>query len=293
MLRTKKIVLLIIIFVLAGITVFTIANKGKNSARTDVMLYFLSADKGSISGYEKEFFEESNEALYRAVAESLIRGPKGKRYTALMDKNTEFKSITNEDGNLTVDFSGDYGKSDLLSTYAIIKTFSQLPDVKAVMVTYSGLDVLGRGFIKGDEINLESDDDCAVTVHLYFADEEKQKLVGEYRKINILDTQPIEHYIIAELIKGPKTKGHIRLLPKEADIVSAETTDGTCYVNFKKSFSSKESRELMIYSIVNSLTERNSVNCVQFLIDGKKSDNGGTPDISAPLYRNESLIGLK
>ena len=112
-------------------------------------------------------------------------------------------------------------------------------------------------------------------------------------KINILDTQPIEQYIIAELIKGPKVKGHIRLLPKEADIVSAETTDGTCYVNFKKSFSSKESRELMIYSIVNSLTERNSVECVQFLIDGKKSDNAGTPDISAPLYRNETLIGIK
>lgn len=293
MLRTKKIVWLIIVFVIAGIAVFTIANKSKNRGRTDVMLYFLSADKSSISGYEKEFSQENNNELYKAVSESLIKGPKGKRYTALMDKNTQAQDITNEDGNLTVDFSEEYGESELLSTYAIIKTFAQLPDVKAVMVTCDGVDVLGRGFIKGDEINLESDDDCAVTVHLYFTDDDKQKLIGEYRKINILDTQPIEQYIIAELIKGPKVKGHTRLLPKEADIVSAETTDGTCYVNFKKSFSSKESRELMIYSIVNSLTERNSVSCVQFLIDGKKSDNGGTPDISVPLYRNESLIGLK
>ena len=290
MLRTKKIVLLITVFVLAGIAVFTIANRNSSKDKTNVMLYFLSADKGSISGYEKEFAEEGNEALYMAVAESLIKGPKNKRYTALTDKNTELKSITNENGNLTVDFSGDYGKPELLSTYAIIKTFSQLPDVKAVMVTYKGFDLLGRGFITGDEINLESDNDCAVTVHLYFADEDKQKLVGEYRKISILDTQPIEQYIIAELIKGPKVKGHKRLLPKEADIVSAETTDGTCYVNFKKSFSSKELRELMIYSIVNSLTERNGIDCVQLLIDGKKSDNSGTPDISVPLYRNESLI---
>jgi spore germination protein GerM len=293
MLRTKKIILLITVFLLAGIAVFTIANRSNNRGRTDVVLYFLSADKSSISGYGKEFSEESNEALYKEVAENLIKGPKNKRYTALMDKNTELKSITNENGNLTVDFSGDYPDSELLSTYAVIKTFSQLPDVKSVMVKYNGLDVLGRGFISGDEINLESDDDCAVTVHLYFADEDKQKLVGEYRKINILDTQPIEQYIIAELIKGPKLKGLTRLLPKEADIVSAETTDGTCYVNFKKSFSSKASRELMIYSIVNSLTERTSVDCVQFLIDGKKSDNDGTPDISVPLYRNETLIGIK
>lgn len=293
MIRTKKIVLLITVFVLAGIAVFTVANKNKSKGRTEVMLYFLSADRSSISGYKKEFSEENSGTLYKAVSESLIKGPKSKRYTAIMDKSTELKSIKNEGGNLTVDFSEDYGKSELLSTYAVIKTFSQLPDVKAVMVTCGGVDVLGRGFITGDEINLESDDDCAVTVHLYFADDDKQKLVGEYRKINILDTQPIEQYIIAELIRGPKVKGHIRLLPKDADIVSAETTDGTCYVNFKKSFSSKESRELMIYSIVNSLTERNSVECVQFLIDGKKSDNAGTPDISAPLYRDETLIGIK
>lgn len=290
MLRTRKIVLLVTVFILAGITVFTIANKNKRNGKTDVTLYFLSADKGSIIGYEKAFLAENNDELYRSVAESLIKGPKSKRYTAVIDKNTQIKSIINNGGNLTVDFSGDYEKSDLLSTYAVVKTFSQLPDVKAVMITAGGRDVLESGFIKGDEINLESDDDCAQTVHLYFADEEKKELVGEYRKINILDTQPIEQYIIKELIKGPKIKGHIRLLPKEADVVSAETTDGTCYVNFKKRFSSKELRELMIYSIVNSLTEISGVDCVQFLIDGKKSDNMGTPDISVPLYRNEGII---
>lgn len=290
MLRTKKIILLVTVFILAGIAVFTIANKNKANGKIDVTLYFVSADKGSVIGYEKAFSAENSEALYKAVAESMAKGPKSNRYTAIIDKNTVINSIENNEGNLTIDFSADYAKSELLSVYALIKTFSQLPDVNAVMITAAGQDVLGHGFITGDEINLESDDDCATTVHLYFTDEDKQELVGEYRKINILDTQPIEQYILQELIKGPKIKGHKRLLPKDADIVSAETTDGTCYVNFKKSVSSKESRELMIYSIVNSLTERGDIDCVQFLIDGKKSDNGGAPDISAPLYRNESLI---
>lgn len=290
MLRTKKIILLITVFILAGIAVFTIANRSKGNGKTVVTLYFLSADKGSIKGYEKAFLAENNDALYKSVAESMIKGPKNSRYAAIMDKGTRIKSIENDGGNLTVELSADYKKSDLLSVYALVKTFSQLPDVKAVMITANGKDVLGSGFIKGDEINLESDDDCAQTVHLYFTDEEKQQLVGEYRKINILDTQPIEQYIINELIKGPKIKEHLRLLPKDADLVSVETTDGTCYVNFKKSFASKESRELMIYSIVNSLTERSNVDCVQFLIDGKKSDNAAAPDISVPLYRNEALI---
>ena len=288
--RTKKIVLLITVFVLAGIAVFTIANKNKNGGKTEVTLYFLNADKSTVSEYDKAFSKMDSDGLYKAVAESLIKGPKSKKYTAVADRATEVNSIKNVGGNLTVDFSAEYAKAELISTYAVIKTFSQLPDVNAVLVTVNGRDILGRGFVTGDEINLESDDDCATTVLLYFADEDKEKLVPEYRKINVLDTQPIEQYILTELIRGPKVKGHIGLLPKNTDIVSVETTDGTCYVNFKKSLSAKEQQALMIYSVVNSLTERGNVNCVQILIDGKKSDNAGAPDISVPLYRNEGLI---
>lgn len=290
MLRTKKIVVLITAFVLAGIAVFTIANKNKASGKKEVTLYFLNTAGSTVSEYNKAFSASTDEELYKEVAESLLKGVKGKKYAAISEKGTELKKIENDSGNLTVDFSGEYAKAGIISTYAVIKTFSQLPDVNAVMVTVNGRDILGQGYITGDEINLESDDDCATTVVLYFADANKEKLVSEYRKINILDTQPIEQYILAELIKGPKMKGHTALLPKNTDIVSVETTEGTCYVNFKKSLASKEQQELMIYSIVNSLTERNGVESVQILIDGKKSDNAGAPDISTPLYRNESLI---
>ena len=237
-----------------------------------------------------EFYEEDNELLYKAVAERLIKGPKGKSYTAVVDSDTELKSIKNEDGKLTIDFSTKFKESGLLAVYAVIKTFSQLPDVESVKVTSDGKDIFGCGFVAGKDINLESDDDCALMVRLYFADEDKQMLVGENRKINILDTRQIEQYIVAELIKGPKVKGHERLLPKNTEIVSVETTDGTCYVNFKKSVSSEASRELMLYSIVNSLTERSGVDCVQFLVDGKKIDNSDSPGIAEPLYRNEKLI---
>jgi len=290
MLRTKKIILLVTCFLLAGIAVFAIAHNSGGKDKQLVTLYFLSADKSTITGYEEEFSEEDNGLLYKAVAESLIKGPKSNRYTAVIESDTELKSIKNEDGKLTVDFSKNFKKTELLAVYAVIKTFSQLPDVESVKVTADGKDILGCGFVASNDINLESDDDCALTVHLYFADEDKNKLVGEYRKINILDTQQIEQYIVAELIKGPNVKGHERLLPKNTEIVSVETTDGTCYVNFKKSVSSEASRELMIYSIVNSLTERSGVDCVQFLVDGKKIDGSDSPKIAEPLYRNEKLI---
>ena len=293
--RTGKIVLFVTVFIIAGIVVFGITDREKKGNKNDVTLFFLSSDKSTVLECEKTINADDGQTFYDAVAEALIKGTPGKKYSALTDKSTEVLSIENQDGNLKIDFSEKYSEADLLATYAVIKTFSQFSDVNAVMVTCEGRDVLGRGFISGDEINLESDEDCATTIRLYFADKEKTGLVGEYRKISISDTQPVEQYIVNELSKGSKIDGHIRLLPSGADIVSVETTDGTCYVNFKQGFAekgspSKEAQMLMIYSIVNSLTERGGVENVQFLIDGKKGDKIGDTDISAPLYRNEAII---
>ena len=49
MLRTKKIVLLVTVFVLAGVAVFTIASKNKAGRKTEVTLYYLNADKSTVS----------------------------------------------------------------------------------------------------------------------------------------------------------------------------------------------------------------------------------------------------
>ena len=126
MLRTKKIILLVTCFLLAGIVVFTIAHNSGGKDKQSVTLYFLSADKSTITGYEEEFSEEDTELLYKAVAESLIKGPKSNRYTAVMESDTELKSIKIEDGKLTVDFSKNFKKTERLAVYAVIKTFSQL-----------------------------------------------------------------------------------------------------------------------------------------------------------------------
>ena len=78
-------------------------------------------------------------------------------------------------------------------------------------------------------------------------------------------------------------------------LLSVTISDNKCYVDFKNGFLSKNSgstehKLLTIYSIVNSLTELDSVGRVQFLIDGKRVDAFGDIKLNGLFERNEELI---
>lgn len=292
--KTMKILRLIIPFVVASIIIVAIANMRDSDVSRDINLYFFNRDKSTITATKHEIQTESENGLYDDTAELLIKGPSDKKHSPIMDKNVTVNRIRKSDEGLNVDFSSEYDYSNPLTTYAVIKTFCQFNDIGAVLVTVEGKDVLGRGYIKGDDIILESDDDSATGITLYFADASKTKLTAEYRKISITDTRPIEQYIINELLKGPNNKDNVKLLSSDTGVISVETTDGTCYVNFKQDFISKntssdEINRLTVYSIVNSLTERGNISNVQFLIDGKKTEKFGNMNISDLFYRNENM----
>jgi len=290
--KVRRLIFIIIIFILVCFTVFKIVGNRKTDNK--VTLYFFNNDTSALLPKE-QLIENDEDKIYEEIAKALIKGPSKKKYTAIMDKDVKLLDIKKEGRKLRINFSNEYKNSNSLTTYAVIKTFCGLPEIDSVMVMADGDDVLGDGFVSGDVINLESDDDCAKTVSLYFANADKTKLIKEYRKINITDTRPVEEYVLSELIKGPKDENNVGLLSTDTGVTSVEITDGTCYVNFKKGFVSEntysdEVQELLIYSIVNSMTERDGVRNVQFLVDGKKADKFGNIDISIPIYRNETLI---
>ena len=190
--------------------------------------------------------------------------------------------------------------TNTFAAYAVVKTLCQLPGIKSVKVTVDGQDIKSAdgsflGFLAGDDINIEKDSTENKYAALYFADKTSRKLKKEIRRINITDSQSIEQYILNGLIEGPKSKELESVLSPDTSIISAQTTDGTCFVNFSAAFVSKNSgskeKEMnAVYSVVNSLTELDSVKNVQFLIDGKKSDSFGSISISGTFYRNESMI---
>lgn len=88
---------------------------------------------------------------------------------------------------------------------------------------------------------------------------------------------------------------HDSLFPANAKLLSVETKDSVCFVNFSKEFLNKradgESEEIItVYAIVNSLTELDDITKVQFLIEGQKVENYGDMIFSQPFERNENII---
>lgn len=87
------------------------------------------------------------------------------------------------------------------------------------------------------------------------------------------------------------------LIPKGTKVLGLEIKDGVAYPNFSKELvnnfdGGQSSEELLVGSIVQTLTQFSDVKKVQILVDGKEIDSiGGHLDLSAPLTRDSVVPG--
>lgn len=276
-----------------------------NKYGMDVSLYFFNDKKSSIVEEVHEINYNVSSALPERVLSELMKGPVNKKCVSPINKNVKILHIKNEDGMLNVDFSREFlsgdSSQDILATYAVVKSLCSLRNVKSVKVTVENKDIVALDgtvidYLSNSDINISSEDNSAGVVIVYFPSKSTQKLVAETRSISVEDKKIKEQYIVNEIIKGPQSKELQSVLAADTTLISAETKDGVCYLNFKSNFIDKNSgskEKSAIYSIVNSLTELENVSQVQFLIDGKKVDTFGQTYIGDIFRRNESLIDGK
>lgn len=133
---------------------------------------------------------------------------------------------------------------------------------------------------------------------LYFGNPQNNGLTVENRVI-ITPEQIEEKIVLEELIKGPRNKTLRSYIPPEVEIISVKTVDGICYVNFSDNLwrddkNGQKNNALMVWSIVNSLTELEHIYAVQILMEGNKKDiSNNFYSLKEPLHRNENLLQQK
>ena len=134
--------------------------------------------------------------------------------------------------------------------------------------------------------------DGEITINVYYADKNGEYLIGEARIIS-----GTNKYIdaIAEMMKEPIDSSLVRLIPETTKINGVVFKDGVVRVDLSKNFVDdrfvSESMDiLLVYSIVNTLTEFPDVNSVEFFVDGVKLDVLGMLDLQEPLFRRSDLI---
>jgi spore germination protein GerM len=98
------------------------------------------------------------------------------------------------------------------------------------------------------------------------------------------------------LLDGTKEKGLTTIIPKQAKIKSVKVQGDTAFVDFdqnltKKFIGGSTGEEMLVGSIVNTLTEFSEIKKVQLLVEGKKIESiSGHLDLTKPVERMESLV---
>lgn len=119
-------------------------------------------------------------------------------------------------------------------------------------------------------------------ITLYFLNPDTYTISPEARQIDakqLLDN-PYE-ILINLLIEGPKNEKLLKLIPENTKLNSAKIENNILYIDFSEEFIKeqnlgKQQEELILQSIVNTVTELTEINKVAILINGETDK--GFPD---------------
>lgn len=155
--------------------------------------------------------------------------------------------------------------------------------------------------ITGDKDTGNDGKDTAAIVNpyevtLYFASPDGNSLAPEVRTIE--KVEGVARAAMFELIEGPSPgSGLLPTLPQGTSLLDINVKDdGLCIVDFSSELLGDASGEvitgeLMVYSIVNTLTEFPTIDSVEFRIEGQPVERlGDNIPASAPLTADPTLI---
>ncbi|MBR6325570.1 MAG: GerMN domain-containing protein [Lachnospiraceae bacterium] len=267
-------------------------------------IYYLSSDETHLETHYRQMTNVDPEARLAQLLSYLGEMPERLEYKAPLSMGFTLNSYSLDDGWVTLDFSVEYKyltpAQEVLVRAAIVRTLVQEPGIGKVLFQVEGeplQDALGGPvgwmdsgtFISndGNEINTYEE----VKVSLYFANEEGTGLIMAYREKFYPTSMPLERFVVEEMIKGPSGQipGLYPTVNPETTIIGVSTRDGVCYVNLDEKFLTTIgncSTEISVYSIVNSLTDLDSVDKVQILIGGEVPQTFTT----TTFERNDALV---
>lgn len=248
--------------------------------------YLYYADKDGTGLTKLKYTPEATDTA--AIAEEMLQ--KLGQNTSELEKtksippSVSVNKLELEERIAEVTFSESYhelkGVEEIICRSSIVLTLMQLEAVDGVRF-FIGEKPLTES--SGQAIGVMTDKDFVdtgvelvnnyvnVNVTLYYADE-SGKVLRPFTTTDVISKNTsIENYVVEQLIQGPEEEGYYKTMSDEVKLISVNTKDGICYVNFTKQFLKQNAEfdpTVTIYSIVNSLAELSYVTKVQILIEG-------------------------
>ncbi len=269
-------------------------------------MYYINASTNTLEAEKRVVnLVNDNTLMFNSIVDEYASGPKNSNSELILPPEIKIADKRYMDNTAYINLGEGYNSLapnlKVLCTGAMVYTLTDLSFIDNVCISVEGVpikDSTGEAFVMNrDNVknnpSIDPEKINRQTVKLYFADN-SGKLVAEERLIEVKQSLTLENQIVEQLIEGPEKSTLSPVIPSSTQIKDIKTEDGICYVNLTQAFirnTSPSTEKITIYSIVNSLTELDNVNKVQFLIEGEKlSEYGGDIDFSKPFERDEALI---
>lgn len=310
--KNKKIMwsfaVLMITLIIAVPCIFLVKDRLIDSGEQEVELYYMMANSKMKAVGRKVPVQVPSDAIAN-VLEALKVGDKNDGIQPTIPNTVVIQDIQIDGDVATIDFSKEYmsmGKGEeVICRASVVWSLTSLGFIEAAAITVDGRPLLSKtgenyGLMNRQNVLIDTVISATTTEYailkLYFSNDDATDLVVEDRVVEVNANQPKERTILEQLIAGPKEEGNFATIPSESKIKDITTTaDGVCYVNMNQEFVTKHSggstgELLTIYSIVNSLCELETVDKVQFLVEGEKLEvYKGHIDFSTPFVAVNSL----
>ena len=283
--RVKKYVLTGMLLML--LAVLTGCGTREPETGKKISVYYVNTAETMVEVHDQYLNTKTPEEQLEETMTFLSTTPEKLEYKAPFDMGFQVLDYDVEDGKLVINVDKAYSElsvtTEVLVRAAVVRTLTQLSNVKYVTITVEGSQLYDNAgelvgwmnaeqFINndGNEINTYE----LVKVKLYFANADGDKLIAAYREKHYSTNTPLERFVVEELIAGPsgQIEGLYPVINPETKIINILTKDGICYVNLDSSFLTvvnNVSTEVAVYSIVNSLVELDNINKVQILVNGE------------------------
>lgn len=277
---------------------------------TAYKVFYLSQDKLSIVGETYTFTSATVEERIDECIKQLMAEPGDSDLITTIPSGVEVskKEYNNVNKQVDIHFTEAYidipKNEEILVRAAVVKTLTQFDGLIDYVQFFIGDEAMkeadGRNMImmnsdfventKADIKYLNQE-----TIKLYFASSDGTLLVEEDVYVHYYKTVSVETVIVESIISGPISKTLNSTVSSDTKLnKTVNVVDGICYVDFNQRFLDKINEQdfkINVYSVVNSLIERDNIDQVQILIDGQVVEGNDTSvSLGKPLTKNENLI---
>ncbi|MCD8132595.1 MAG: GerMN domain-containing protein [Clostridiales bacterium] len=268
--------------------IFGMAGCGaRKSAGSDYYIYYLNQDTTGLElvAYEPEAEPDDTDAMIEEFLRLMDEGTTQVEYQRVYPESVEMIQYEYENHRLYLYFNNAYLKmsvtQEVLCRQAIVETMLQITDITGVFF-YVGDEPLTDA--NGNEVGLmtldsfldnpgeEINDIQTADLTLYFASLDGTSLVSETQHVYYYSSNiSMEKLVMEQLLEGPVSENAQSAIPSGTGLISVSVLDGICVVNLDENFLTQNyniQESVVIYSIVNSLSELSTVDTVQIAVNG-------------------------